>query len=143
MITFGFLSPTTMVIVLVIALIIFGPGKLPELGKAMGRGIKEFKTATDGEPEERMSASRLATRRVLESIRPGITVTLCSPLFFSWEEEARAFLEAYSVITVDGCPKRCTMRVRQMLTRKKVKSVVVSDLIGAELALKQPSERCV
>lgn len=57
MITFGFLSPTTMVIVLVIALIIFGPGKLPELGKAMGRGIKEFKTATDGEPEERMSAS--------------------------------------------------------------------------------------
>ena len=58
MITFGFLSPTTMVIVLVIALIIFGPGKLPELGKAMGRGIKEFKSATDGGQEERMPASK-------------------------------------------------------------------------------------
>lgn len=92
----------------------------------------------NGEEYAGGAIARLATRRVLESIRPGITVTLCSPLFFSWEEEARAFLEAYSVITVDGCPKRCTMRVRQMLTRKKVKSVVVSDLIGAELALKQP-----
>lgn len=58
MITFGFLSPTSLVIVLVIALIIFGPGKLPELGKAMGRGIKEFKSATEGEPEERMPASK-------------------------------------------------------------------------------------
>lgn len=34
-------------VVLVIALIIFGPGKLPELGKSMGRGIKEFKTAVN------------------------------------------------------------------------------------------------
>ena len=58
MITFAFLSPTTMVIVLVIALIIFGPGKLPELGKAMGRGIKEFKSATEAGQEERMSASK-------------------------------------------------------------------------------------
>lgn len=47
--TFGFLSPTVAVILLVIALVIFGPGKLPELGKALGKGIKEFKSATDGE----------------------------------------------------------------------------------------------
>lgn len=49
--TFGFITPTTMVIVLVIALIIFGPGKLPELGKALGKGISEFKTATNGEED--------------------------------------------------------------------------------------------
>lgn len=49
--TFGFLSPTALIIILVIALIIFGPGKLPELGKSLGRGIKEFKTATNLEPE--------------------------------------------------------------------------------------------
>jgi len=30
-------------IILVIALIIFGPGKLPEIGKALGKGIGEFK----------------------------------------------------------------------------------------------------
>lgn len=43
----GMLTPTVAVVVLVIALIIFGPGKLPELGKSLGRGIKEFKSATD------------------------------------------------------------------------------------------------
>lgn len=47
--TFGFLTPMTAGIVLVIALVIFGPGKLPELGKALGKGIKEFKSATDGD----------------------------------------------------------------------------------------------
>lgn len=36
---------TELVVVLVIILILFGPGKLPEIGKALGRGIKEFKSA--------------------------------------------------------------------------------------------------
>ena len=46
---FGFLTPTTAAIALVIALIIFGPGKLPELGKALGKGINEFKSASETE----------------------------------------------------------------------------------------------
>ena len=46
MITFAFITPTTAIIVLVVALIIFGPGKLPELGKSLGKGIREFRTAT-------------------------------------------------------------------------------------------------
>jgi TatA/E family protein of Tat protein translocase len=36
-----------LVIILVIALIIFGPRKLPELGKSLGRGINEFKKASN------------------------------------------------------------------------------------------------
>ena len=44
--SFGFLAPTEMVIFLIIAVIIFGPGKLPELGKSLGRGINEFRTAS-------------------------------------------------------------------------------------------------
>lgn len=51
-ITFGFLTPVTTVILLIIALVIFGPGKLPELGKALGKGIKEFKSATNGEEKK-------------------------------------------------------------------------------------------
>jgi sec-independent protein translocase protein TatA len=35
-----------LIIILVIALIIFGPKKLPELGQSIGRGIKEFRSAT-------------------------------------------------------------------------------------------------
>lgn len=40
-----------LLIVLVIILIIFGAGKLPEIGSAIGKGIKNFKKASD-EPEE-------------------------------------------------------------------------------------------
>lgn len=41
-----------LVIILVIVLVIFGPGKLPKLGKSLGRGISEFKKATDGKTTE-------------------------------------------------------------------------------------------
>ena len=41
-----------LIIILVIILIIFGAGKLPEIGGGIGRGIKNFKKATSGELEE-------------------------------------------------------------------------------------------
>lgn len=52
LITFGFLDAPELVIILVIALVIFGPGKLPELGKSLGKGIREFKKATDEKTAE-------------------------------------------------------------------------------------------
>ena len=39
------LQPTHLVIILVIALLIFGPSRLPELGKAFGKTIREFRSA--------------------------------------------------------------------------------------------------
>ena len=35
-------------VVLVIALLVFGPSKLPQLGDALGKGIRNFKKAADG-----------------------------------------------------------------------------------------------
>ena len=49
-------GPMELVIILVIALMIFGAGKLPEVGSALGRGIKEFKKSTADEPQQ-LSAS--------------------------------------------------------------------------------------
>lgn len=43
-----------LVLILIIGLVIFGPGKLPDVGKALGKSIREFKSAnkgvTDAEP---------------------------------------------------------------------------------------------
>ena len=44
------ITPTTAGIALVIALIVFGPGRLPELGKALGRGVRDMKDALADEP---------------------------------------------------------------------------------------------
>ncbi len=41
-----------LIIILVVALIIFGPGKLPEIGGALGRGIRDFKRSFEGRDEE-------------------------------------------------------------------------------------------
>ena len=46
LVTFGFLEPPELIILLVIVLIIFGPGKIPDIGKALGKGMREFKQAT-------------------------------------------------------------------------------------------------
>ncbi len=40
-----------LIIILIIGLVLFGPGKLPDVGKALGKSIREFKSATT-EPEK-------------------------------------------------------------------------------------------
>ena len=47
---FGIGMPA-MIIILIIVLVIFGAGRLPEIGAAMGKSIKNFKNATDGKDE--------------------------------------------------------------------------------------------
>lgn len=42
----GLLQPTHLIIILVIVLIIFGPRKLPEIGSAVGKSIREFRKST-------------------------------------------------------------------------------------------------
>lgn len=45
-------GPTELIIILVIVLIIFGAGKLPEIGTALGKGIKNFKKTTKEKEED-------------------------------------------------------------------------------------------
>jgi sec-independent protein translocase protein TatA len=43
------IGPMELVLVLVIALIVLGPKKLPEVGRSIGRGMREFKESLNGE----------------------------------------------------------------------------------------------
>ena len=47
------IGPMELIIVLVIALIVLGPKRLPDAGRSLGRGMRNFKTSLTGDDEER------------------------------------------------------------------------------------------
>ena len=49
----GLMQPMHLIIILVIVLVIFGPGKLPELGGSIGKAIRGFKQAMN-EPDKKI-----------------------------------------------------------------------------------------
>jgi sec-independent protein translocase protein TatA len=62
----GILSPTHLLVVLVVALIVLGPKRLPGAGKALGQGLREFKDSISGtlpveEPAQIPSSAVLMT----------------------------------------------------------------------------------
>jgi sec-independent protein translocase protein TatA len=65
----GLLQPTHLFFILLIVLIIFGPGKLPELGKGLGKGIREFKDAMKGGMDRKDDGKKVEERK-LEDKRP-------------------------------------------------------------------------
>lgn len=61
----GSIGVPGLILILVIALIIFGPKKLPEIGAAVGKTMKEFKKATNSlMDEDKSSESSLKTTEV-------------------------------------------------------------------------------
>lgn len=78
--------------------------------------------------------SRLATRKMLDEIRPKETVTICLPLFLAGGEEERGFAEAYPTIAVDGCDKCCAKRATEKYSGKVSDALIVSDIIGKDIA---------
>jgi sec-independent protein translocase protein TatA len=55
------IGPLEIGIVLIIVLVIFGPKRLPELGKSMGRGIREFKGSIAGGEREDPAEAEVVT----------------------------------------------------------------------------------
>jgi len=73
--------------------------------------------------------SRIATRFVLEKLRPENTVTICLPLFSIGEEGERTFAKDFPTIAVEGCEKRCAGNVIEKFSGKTARSLVVSNLL--------------
>jgi sec-independent protein translocase protein TatA len=51
------IGPLEIVIVLIIVLIIFGPKRLPDLGRSLGRGMREFKDSVTGKDKDELPAA--------------------------------------------------------------------------------------
>jgi sec-independent protein translocase protein TatA len=65
------LSPLHLIIVLVIAVLVLGPGKLPEVGAALGKTIREFRKATsDMQESVRLDASPAQAPAALPALAP-------------------------------------------------------------------------
>jgi sec-independent protein translocase protein TatA len=63
----GSIGLPELLIVLVIIIIIFGVGKLPEIGGALGKGIREFRTASQGMESEEKKEAEAKTEEEKES----------------------------------------------------------------------------
>lgn len=71
---FNFSVPE-LALILVIALVVFGPGKLPEVGKALGKGLHEFKRAMDtSRPENPNLESKLPEAKVEIKTQEGVAI---------------------------------------------------------------------
>ncbi|AWT34606.1 Sec-independent protein translocase protein TatA [Deinococcus arenae] len=46
------IGPAELLVILIVALVVFGPRKLPELGKSLGAGLREFRKSTQGLKED-------------------------------------------------------------------------------------------
>lgn len=57
----GWIGPWEIAILLVIVLLVFGPKRLPEMGKSLGRGMREFKASITGKDEDDAPAELPAT----------------------------------------------------------------------------------
>lgn len=81
-----------------------------------------------GEELPEGTVTRRAVRRVLETLRPDDTVTLCLPLFLAGGEGERAFARYYPTIAVDGCAKRCAALATEKYSARPAVSIVVSEI---------------
>ena len=101
-----------------------------EMNKTMKVGI----IACSGEEIPEGTISRSAVRRVLESLRPTETVTLCLPLFLAGNEGERNFARTHPIITIDGCDKECARWGTEKHGGPVSRALVVTDILGTGAA---------
>ena len=59
---FGSIGPAELILIFIVALLVFGPKKLPEIGKSVGKAIREFKRTSEeikGRIEDEIQASEI------------------------------------------------------------------------------------
>jgi sec-independent protein translocase protein TatA len=69
------IGPLELIIVLVIALVVFGPKRLPDLGRSLGTGMREFKDSITGSSKDDDDPSALTAARADDPAQPDDAVS--------------------------------------------------------------------
>jgi sec-independent protein translocase protein TatA len=69
------IGPLELIIVLVIALVVFGPKRLPDLGRSLGSGMREFKESLTGSDKDDDDRSALNAPRAEDAAAPDDAVS--------------------------------------------------------------------
>ena len=69
------IGPLELIIVLVIALVIFGPKRLPDLGRSLGTGMREFKDSITGSSKDDDDDPALPSAQADDPARPDDAVS--------------------------------------------------------------------
>ncbi|WP_322903000.1 twin-arginine translocase TatA/TatE family subunit [Paenibacillus campi] len=64
------IGPTGFILLIILALILFGPNKLPELGRAVGRTFREFKEGTRDMMKDDDKSNKPPTAEPVQSVQP-------------------------------------------------------------------------
>lgn len=64
---FGKIGIPELILILVIALVVFGPSKLPEVGESLGRAIREFKKSVDLDNDDESKESAKSDENTKET----------------------------------------------------------------------------
>jgi uncharacterized metal-binding protein len=73
--------------------------------------------------------SRVATRRVLEELKAGETVTICLPLFLAGDSGERMFARQFPTVAVDGCHMLCATKAIEKYSGKTAATVDVESIL--------------
>lgn len=75
----GGLGWSEVLVIFIVALVVFGPRKLPELGKSLGRGLAEFKKASNDLRrtwEDEVKAEEASVRQAVQSVDEDLKSTI-------------------------------------------------------------------
>ena len=64
------LQPTHLLFILVVALLVLGPKRLPEVGRSLGKGLRDFRAAMNGEERESVEPAPTPTTTVESTAAP-------------------------------------------------------------------------
>jgi sec-independent protein translocase protein TatA len=64
----GWISPWELLILALVVLLVFGPKRLPEMGRSLGKGMREFKSAVTGKDDDDEQPNELPAPKPPETV---------------------------------------------------------------------------